>query len=98
MSVDALREEMRGICGFGSGSGADQLQHDQFTMKWVDEEGDPCTIGSQPELDEALRLYELNKDTEITIHGQWCLMQPFITYPSTPSVLFNHRVALCNAA
>ncbi|XP_048511087.1 atypical protein kinase C-like [Athalia rosae] len=68
MSMDALREEMRGICGFGAGSRWDQLQHDQFTMKWVDEEGDPCTIGSQLELDEALRLYELNKDTEITIH------------------------------
>ncbi|KAJ8319930.1 hypothetical protein KUTeg_001517 [Tegillarca granosa] len=37
-------------------------------MKWVDEEGDPCTISSQMELDEAIRLYEINKDTEITIH------------------------------
>jgi hypothetical protein len=61
ISVDALREEMRTICGFGT---------EQFTMKWVDDEGDPCRIVSQQELDEALRLYELEKDTEITIHGQ----------------------------
>jgi Ca2+-binding EF-hand superfamily protein len=31
--------------------------------------GDPCTISSQEELAEAIRLYELNKDSEITIHG-----------------------------
>ncbi|XP_043269541.1 atypical protein kinase C isoform X2 [Venturia canescens] len=66
ISVDTLREEMRTICGFGTagpGSGPDQ-----FTMKWIDDEGDPCRIASQHELDEALRLYELEKDTEITIH------------------------------
>ena len=59
---------MRNICGFsapGPGSGPDQ-----FTMKWVDDEGDPCRIATQKELDEALRLYELEKDTEITIHGK----------------------------
>ena len=37
-------------------------------MKWVDEEGDPCVIQSQVELDEAIRLYEVNKDAEFTIH------------------------------
>ncbi len=31
--------------------------------------GDPCTITTQMELDEAIRLYEINKDTEIVIHG-----------------------------
>ncbi|XP_077265107.1 protein kinase C iota type isoform X3 [Temnothorax americanus] len=59
ISVDALREELRTICSFGT---------EQFTMKWVDDEGDPCRIASQQELDEALRLYELEKDTEIIIH------------------------------
>ncbi|XP_057335687.1 atypical protein kinase C isoform X3 [Microplitis mediator] len=55
---------MRTICGFTSGgNGADQ-----FTMKWVDDEGDPCRIASQQELDEALRLYELEKSPEITVH------------------------------
>jgi len=59
--MDTLREEMRAICGFST---------EQFTMKWVDDEGDPCRIASQAELDEALRLYELEKDMEIKIHGQ----------------------------
>lgn len=40
-------------------------------MKWVDEESDPCTLSSQLELDEAIRLYELNKDSEIVIHGKY---------------------------
>lgn len=39
-------------------------------MKWVDEENDPCTISSQMELDEAIRLYELNKEAELVIHGK----------------------------
>ena len=32
--------------------------------------GDPCTISSQLELSEAFRLYDLNKDSELVIHGQ----------------------------
>ncbi|XP_033764087.1 protein kinase C iota type-like isoform X1 [Pecten maximus] len=52
--------EIKDICKF------DDQQ--PFTVKWLDEEGDPCTISSQLELDEAIRLYEINKDTEITIH------------------------------
>ncbi|XP_046673425.1 protein kinase C iota type-like [Homalodisca vitripennis] len=64
ITVDQLCQEMRDICRF---------QQDQvFTMKWVDEEGDPCTISTQMELDEAIRLYEVNKDSELTIH-EWLL-------------------------
>lgn len=62
ISVDILREEMRTICGFGATGPT------QFTMKWIDDEGDPCRIATQHELDEALRLYKVEKDTEITIH------------------------------
>lgn len=39
-----------------------------FTIKWVDEEGDPCTLSSQVELDEAVRLYYVNKESELIIH------------------------------
>lgn len=39
-------------------------------MKWVDEEGDPCTMASQLELLEAIRLYEINRDSELVIHGK----------------------------
>lgn len=58
--LEALLQEIRGVCRF-------DLQQ-AYTIKWVDEEGDPCTISSQRELDEALRLYDLNKDSEITMH------------------------------
>ncbi|XP_046406846.1 atypical protein kinase C isoform X2 [Ischnura elegans] len=60
ISVDQLCKEMRDICRF--------TPDQPFTMKWVDEEGDPCTISTQLELDEAIRLYEVNKDSELTIH------------------------------
>lgn len=57
---DGLKKEVREICKFHPDR--------EFTMKWIDEEGDPCIISSQEELGEALRLYELNRDPEITIH------------------------------
>lgn len=31
--------------------------------------GDPCILSTQMELDEAVRLYEINKDSELTVHG-----------------------------
>lgn len=39
-------------------------------MKWIDEENDPCTISSQIELNEAVRLYEVNRDSELVMHGK----------------------------
>ena len=62
IGYDKLIEEMREICGFH--------KNYPFTMKWVDEEGDPCTVSSQIELDEAIRLYEINKEAELTVHGR----------------------------
>jgi hypothetical protein len=58
--LEELLDLFRQICQFDK----QQL----FTIKWVDEEGDPCTLSSQIELDEALRLYFINKETELTIH------------------------------
>ncbi|XP_060522870.1 atypical protein kinase C isoform X2 [Cylas formicarius] len=60
ITLDELCQEIREICRFGQ----DQI----FTMKWVDEEGDPCIISTQLELNEAIRLYEINKDSELAIH------------------------------
>ncbi|KAL5013642.1 hypothetical protein ScPMuIL_007912 [Solemya velum] len=60
VSFEDFCAEIKDICKF------DDRQ--PFTVKWVDEEGDPCTISSQIELDEAIRLYELNKDSEIMMH------------------------------
>lgn len=68
ITLDELSAEMREICKFDSAS--------LFTMKWMDEEGDPCTISSQEELEEAIRLYDANKDSELTIH----------VFPSIPQV------------
>ena len=34
-------------------------QHWRCPSRWVDEEGDPCIVQSQTELDEAIRLYEV---------------------------------------
>ncbi|CAD7012506.1 unnamed protein product [Ceratitis capitata] len=61
ITYENLCHEIRGICRFN----ADQ----PFTIKWVDEENDPCTITTQMELDEAIRLYEINRDSELVIHG-----------------------------
>ncbi|XP_053315885.1 protein kinase C iota type [Spea bombifrons] len=60
ITFDGLCNEVRDMCAFDN----EQL----FTMKWIDEEGDPCTVSSQLELEEAFRLYELNKDSELLIH------------------------------
>lgn len=46
-------------------------------MKWVDEEGDPCMLSTQLELDEAVRLYELNRDSDLTIHGKCILLSVY---------------------
>ena len=55
--------------------------------------GDPCVISSQAELEEAIRLYEVNKDSEITIHGivrllsfRICSHMTCPVFPSVPQV------------
>ena len=53
---------MRDTCGFP--------RTHPFTVKWLDEDGDPCTISSQRELSEAIRLYEINKEAELCVHGR----------------------------
>ncbi|XP_053689445.1 atypical protein kinase C [Sabethes cyaneus] len=67
ITYEGLCREIRQICRFAP----DQV----FTMKWVDEENDPCTIQSDLELDEAIRLYEVNRDSELVIH----------VFPNVPS-------------
>ncbi|KAI0220916.1 hypothetical protein LSAT2_027615 [Lamellibrachia satsuma] len=61
ITYEGLCAEMKDICKF------DEQQ--PFTVKWLDEEGDPCTISSQIELNEAIRLHEVNKDQQLVIHG-----------------------------
>uniref|UniRef100_A0A8D0DXR0 PB1 domain-containing protein n=1 Tax=Salvator merianae TaxID=96440 RepID=A0A8D0DXR0_SALMN len=67
ISFEGLCNEVQDMCTF------DNEQH--FTMKWIDEEGNPCTVSSQLELEEALEqsLYELNQDSELLIHVFSCI-------------------------
>ena len=60
LRLEELMDILRDICKFDK----QQL----FTIKWVDEEGDPCSLSSQIELNEALRLYYLNKESELIMH------------------------------
>ena len=41
-----------------------------FTIKFIDDEGDPCTISSELEFNEAIRLTldGLDKEPEMTLH------------------------------
>ena len=63
ISYEDFCAEIKDICKFEDAQ--------PFTVKWVDEDGDPCTVSSQMELDEAIRLYEINKDSELNIHGNF---------------------------
>ncbi|CAG7818490.1 unnamed protein product, partial [Allacma fusca] len=42
ITLDLFNTEIRDMCKF--------TPEQQFTTKWVDEEGDPCTISNQIEL------------------------------------------------
>ncbi|XP_060234902.1 protein kinase C zeta type isoform X2 [Meriones unguiculatus] len=55
-----LCEEVRDMCGL-------HRQH-PLTLKWVDSEGDPCTVSSQMELEEAFRLACQGRDEVLIIH------------------------------
>ena len=62
ITYDVMVTTMRDTCGFP--------RTHPFTVKWLDEDGDPCTISSQRELSEAIRLYEINKEAELCVHGK----------------------------
>ena len=49
--------------------------HSSYLIGYYIIVGDPCTVSSQMELNEALRLYELNKDSELTVHGKVLLTE-----------------------
>ncbi|KAM4703533.1 protein kinase C zeta type isoform 2-T2 [Rhinophrynus dorsalis] len=60
MSYERLCEEVREMCYLHQGQ--------PITLKWIDDEGDPCTISSQMELEEAFRLYSIYKGEGLSIH------------------------------
>ncbi|KAM3824337.1 protein kinase C zeta type isoform 2-T2 [Vipera latastei] len=60
MNFDELCDEVREMCNLS--------QEQPITLKWIDNEGDPCTISSQMELEEAFRLYCRYRDEGLIIH------------------------------
>ncbi|CAD6199804.1 unnamed protein product [Caenorhabditis auriculariae] len=45
-----------------------QPSSQEITVKWIDEDGDPVSIDSQMELDEAVRCMQVGQDAELNIH------------------------------
>lgn len=89
--LEGLQEEMRAICQFSLDQEFTMKWIDEegfvhyliflyiYVIKFLIVYlclGDPCTISSQVEIDEAIRLYEVNNDSEITIHSKFFLQQP----------------------
>ncbi|XP_029433745.1 protein kinase C zeta type isoform X1 [Rhinatrema bivittatum] len=66
MNYDELCDEVREMCNV--------QQNQPITLKWIDDEGDPCTISSQLELEEAFRLYCQHRAEGLILH----------VFPSTP--------------
>ncbi|KAI5095432.1 protein kinase C zeta type, partial [Silurus meridionalis] len=60
MSFLELCEEVREMCCVQRNS--------PITLKWIDDEGDPCTISSQMELDEAFRIYSRSRVSGLLLH------------------------------
>ncbi|GAV00767.1 hypothetical protein RvY_11568 [Ramazzottius varieornatus] len=60
ISIDAFLQEIRRLLSIDP--------EQEFTVKWLDEEDDACTISSQLELDEAIRLYYKESFTELKLH------------------------------
>ncbi|KAJ7421476.1 protein kinase C zeta type-like protein [Willisornis vidua] len=78
MSYDELCDEVHEMCNLE--------QEQPITLKWIDDEGDPCTISSQMELEEAFRLYCQNRDEGLIIHGKYCTAQePVFDKPNSCS-------------
>lgn len=63
ITLDKLNKEIIDLWQFSP----DQL----FTIKWIDDDGDPCLLSCQEELDEMLRLHDrtnCGKEPEVILH------------------------------
>ncbi|KAM5321614.1 protein kinase C zeta type isoform 2-T2 [Glossophaga mutica] len=59
-TFEELCTEVREMCSLHQGQ--------PLTLKWVDSEGDPCTVSSQMELEEAFRLSCQHRDDGLIVH------------------------------
>uniref|UniRef100_A0A3P8SU07 Protein kinase C n=1 Tax=Amphiprion percula TaxID=161767 RepID=A0A3P8SU07_AMPPE len=55
-----LCEEVKTMCSVA--------RQQPITLKWIDDEGDPCTISSQMELEEAFRIHSRTKWSGLLLH------------------------------
>uniref|UniRef100_A0A674PPX5 protein kinase C n=1 Tax=Takifugu rubripes TaxID=31033 RepID=A0A674PPX5_TAKRU len=62
LTFDQLCEEVKMLCSVA--------RFQPITLKWIDDEGDPCTISSQLELQEALRIYSRQRKSWLLLHGE----------------------------
>ncbi|KAK3540531.1 hypothetical protein QTP70_034083, partial [Hemibagrus guttatus] len=77
MSFSELCEEVREMCSVEKNL--------PITLKWIDDEaGDPCTISSQMELDEAFRIYGRSRSSGLLLHDLHLSLPP--TPPVFPSI------------
>ncbi|XP_030588508.1 protein kinase C zeta type [Archocentrus centrarchus] len=67
-----LCEEVKTMCSVA--------RQQPITLKWIDDEGDPCTISSEMELEEAFRIYGRTKRSGLLLHV-------FPSIPEQPGML-----------
>uniref|UniRef100_A0A674MJX3 Protein kinase C n=1 Tax=Takifugu rubripes TaxID=31033 RepID=A0A674MJX3_TAKRU len=72
LTFDQLCEEVKMLCSVA--------RFQPITLKWIDDEGDPCTISSQLELQEALRIYSRQRKS-------WLLLHVFPSVPQQPGMV-----------
>uniref|UniRef100_A0A672JM92 Protein kinase C n=2 Tax=Salarias fasciatus TaxID=181472 RepID=A0A672JM92_SALFA len=60
LSFLELCEELKRLCSV--------TRRRPLTVKWIDDEGDPCTISSQMELDEAFRIHSRTKRSGLQLY------------------------------
>uniref|UniRef100_A0A3P8YAH8 protein kinase C n=1 Tax=Esox lucius TaxID=8010 RepID=A0A3P8YAH8_ESOLU len=60
LTYEGLCEEVRVLCSLA--------WEQPITLKWIDDEGDPCTISSQMELGEAFRIYSRSRRSGLQLH------------------------------
>ena len=60
--LEEARKELRSQCTLKSET--------PFNLKWLDVEGDPISVDTPRDWDEAIRLYMYNQETELILHGQ----------------------------
>ncbi|XP_059808170.1 protein kinase C zeta type isoform X1 [Hypanus sabinus] len=60
INYEGMCSEVRDMCNL--------QQNQPITLKWIDNEGDPCTVSSHMELEEAFRLYNQSGESGLIIH------------------------------